>query len=172
MKLHVLFLIAFCFFGCDQREKPDYLIKVFQGEYDEVGVKSGYMNLKGDTVIPLGKYFYCFTDTFCRMAIVQKQDGKLLGIDRNEKELFQVFWCDNGPDPFSDGLFRIVDKGKIGYANMVGQILIEPQYDCAFPFKDGKAKVTYHGIRKPDGEYTRCESEEWFYIDKSGKKVE
>ena len=39
------------------QSKDDYLIKVFKGEYDEPGVESGYINLKGDTIIPIGINF-------------------------------------------------------------------------------------------------------------------
>lgn len=50
---------------------------------------------------------------------------------------------DNGPNSMSEGLVRIIDdKGLMGFAYMLGNIVIKPQYKFAFPFKGGKAKVT------------------------------
>ena len=151
--------------------KDDYLIKVFKGEYDERGVPSGYINQHGDTVIPLGKYFYCFTDTLKNFAIVLKKNGQLIGIDKNEKELFEVYWFDNGPDYVTDGLFRIKKNGKIGYSDTNGKIVIEPQFDCAFPFEKGKAKVSNDCKTVMVGEYSKWISDNWIYIDKTGKII-
>lgn len=149
----------------------DYLLKVFEGEFDEPGVESGYVNLAGDTVVPVGKYHYCYTDTLRIFAIVLKKEGGFAAIDRNDSELFEVFGYDNGPDHIVEGLFRIIKNGNIGYANKEGEIVIKPQFDCAFPFKNGKAKVSYDCSTVPEGEYSSWESESWFYINKTGKKI-
>lgn len=157
--------------GYAQQNTNDYLIKVIRGEFDEVGVESGYVNLNGDTVISIGKYHYCYTDTLNNYAIVLKKGGSCIAIDKNEKELFEVFWYDNGPDYLVEGLFRIKKNEKIGYANKEGKIIIKPQFDCAFPFKNGKAKVSNKCKTVPDGEYHRWESESWYFIDKNGLKT-
>ncbi|RXQ88493.1 WG repeat-containing protein [Ancylomarina salipaludis] len=170
-----LILIALIFFvsvcGYGQQQKNDDLIKVFVGEFDEVGVESGYVNIAGDTIIPIGKYHYCYTDTLRNYAIVLRKQGGLIAIDKNDQELFEIFWFDNGPDPISEGLFRIKKNGKIGYANKYGEIIIVPQFDCAFPFKNGKAKVSNDCRIIPEDEHKRWESENWFYIDQTGKKM-
>jgi hypothetical protein len=127
--------------------------------------KFGYINNQGDTIIKLGKYQYCFTDTFRKIAIVLKND-KIIAIDRNECELFEVFKVDNGPDYVSDGLFRIIKNNKIGFANVDGKIIIDPQFDCAFPFENGKAKVSKNCKTISDGENSKWESDNWFYISK------
>jgi hypothetical protein len=171
MKIPVL-LVGMLIAASCQKKKGDYLVKVYEGEFDEVGVPSGYRNLKGDTVIPVGKYYYCYTDTLREFAIVTEKKGKTIGIDRNENKLFEVFWFDNGPDPFVEGLFRIIKDGKIGYANPKGEIVIAPQYTCAFPFENGKAKVAYQCETIPEGEYSRWESQTWHYIDKKGNTLE
>ena len=157
--------------GCSRQKQSDYLIKVFNGDFDEIGVESGYVNISGDTIIALGKYFYCYTDTLKDFAIVLKKDGSCVAIDKNDRELFNVFWVDNGPDYIREGLFRIIKNGKIGYANTKGEIVIEPQYDCAFPFKKGKAKVSYSCRTIMSGEHKKWESLHWFYIDKKGRKI-
>ena len=157
--------------GFTQQHEKDFLIKVFKGEFDEVGVESGYVNLKGDTVIAIGKYHYCYTDTLRNYAIVLKKGGGCIAIDIKEQELFEVFWYDNGPDYIVEGLFRIKKDEKIGYANKEGKIIIKPQFDCAFPFKNGKAKVSNSCKTIPVGEYHKWESENWYYIDKEGIKA-
>jgi hypothetical protein len=170
MKIHLILTVLVIFTSCE-KQQDDYLLKVYKGELDEVGVASGYINTKGDTVIPVGKYQYCYTDTLRNFAIVTQRKGKTIGIDRNERELFEVFWYDNGPDPLAEGLFRIVKEGKIGYANEQGQVVITPQYACAFPFQNGKAKVAYQCETFSEGEHSRWESQAWTQIDKQGNKT-
>ncbi len=159
-------------FGCGQQKKKDFLYKVFKGDFDEVGVECGYVNSSGDTVIALGKYYYCYTDTLKDFAIVLKKDGKCVAIDKNDRELFRVYWFENGPDYLSDGLFRIIKNAKIGYANKMGEVVIKPQFHCAFSFKDGRAKVSFRCKTVLSGEHRKWESLQWFYIDKTGKKIE
>lgn len=126
----------------------------------------------GNVVIENKEYLMSFTDTFYTMAIVLSEEEGFIGIDRNQKTLFNIFNYDNGPDYVSEGLFRIIEKGRIGYANLTGEIVINPEYSCAYPFENGKAKVSKNcNISKLD-EHETWESEEWFFIDKDGRKVE
>lgn len=154
------------------QNEAGFLIKIHEGKEDEMEARSGYINAEGDTVISLGKYAYCFTDTFVNYAIVLQQDGRCVAIDRSEKELYEVYWYDNGPDYLSDGLFRIRKNGKIGYADEEGQIRIDPQFACAGPFENGRARVAYTCDIVPDGEHSSMESDQWFYIDRRGSKME
>lgn len=149
----------------------DTLFRVYEGDLYELGVPSGYVNQKGDTVIPIGKYQYCFLDTVTTYAIIGDK-SEVYAIDQRENRLYEVYWYDNGPDYVKDGLFRIKRNGKIGYANPKGEIVIEPQFDCANPFENGKAKVTFDCQLSKVGEHTEMKSDNWFYIDKTGKKIE
>ncbi|MFC2087183.1 WG repeat-containing protein [Bacteroidota bacterium] len=167
----LLLIITFVSTSHYRIENEQYLIKIIEGEYDEPGVKCGYMNLKGDTIIPLGKYLYCYTDTLKNFAVVLDHDYRCLAIDRKGKELYEVYWYDNGPDYVSDGLFRIVKNGKIGYANEHGNIVIKPVFECANPFEHGIARVTYKCERTVEGEHVRMKSTGWFYINTNGQKV-
>lgn len=148
----------------------------FDKDEFEYGSSYGYLNKKGDTIIPAGTFNMCFTDTFSNFAYVY--DKKLFGeetvaINRNQEVIFDVFLFDNGPDYLSDGFFRIKRNGKIGYADKTGKIVIDPQYSCAFPFENGKAKVTYNcETTKDELELSTWKSDSWFYIDKNGTKVE
>jgi len=92
-------------------------------------------------------------------------------VDEQKKVLYEVFIYDNGPDYPSEGLYRIVKDGKIGYADAsTNAIAIAPQFDCAFPFENGKAKVSTDCRTIKDGEYSVWESEAWQFINKKGEQ--
>jgi hypothetical protein len=148
--------------------KQDYLLSFVDTVKDEYG----YKNLRGEIVIPLGKYAICYTDTFRTYAIVLKSKYGFVTIDRNEKILYQVYPFDNGPDYTSDGYFRIIENNKIGFADSAtGKIIIKPQFDCAFPFEKNIAKVSNNCKTQADGEHEMWLSDNWYYIDKKGNKV-
>ncbi|WP_106830973.1 WG repeat-containing protein [Parabacteroides pacaensis] len=147
-----------------------------QSGYDILAAPAGYITLQGDTVIPIGKYNYCYTDTLRNYAIVLTNERECIAIDKNDKKLFKVFWFDTGPDYIKEGLFRIIgEDGKIGYANDKGEIVIKPQFAFGFPFENGIAKVTKSGEEKSvpscNSEYRYWDSDEWFYINTKGEKV-
>ena len=72
---------------------------------------------------------------------------------------------DNGPDYLEDGLFRIIQNGKIGYADKNGVIVIEPKFECADQFENGIARVALDCTLvkdESDPEHSRMESDSWF----------
>ena len=147
--------------------------------YLEVGVPVCYLNERGDTIVPYGKYRYCQTDTIKKIGFVYEnkpKDARIICINDAGKELFYVFKYDNGPDYIQEGLFRIMDEdGLVGFADSLGNVIIEPQFKFAYPFKGGKTKATLKGERKvvpeSDGEKHYWESETWFYIDKKNRRL-
>ena len=154
------------------------LIAVTDEEYLQYGSRVAYLNTKGDTIIPFGKYAYLGTDTLTHYANViefpkDSSYGRWIAIDRNQNTLFDIVSFDNGPDYFYEGLVRAKRNGKMGFADKYGQIAIPCEYDFAWWFVDGKAKVTFDAreIRDKYDEHTTIESDEWFYIDKNGKKI-
>lgn len=120
--------------------------------YLEVGVPVCYLNERGDTIVPYGKYRYCQTDTIKKIGFVYEnkpKDARIICINDAGKELFYVFKYDNGPDYIQEGLFRIMDEdGLVGFADSLGNVIIEPQFKFAYPFKGGKTKATLKGERK------------------------
>lgn len=143
----------------------------------EVDVPICYLNEQGDTIVPYGKYKFCETDTIRDIGFVyeNKQDARIVCIDNQGQELFSVFKCDNGPDYIREGLFRITDENElIGFADSLGNVVIEPQFKFAFPFKNGKAKVTFTGKEKAifDGEHREWVSDKWQYINKKGEIIQ
>jgi len=150
-------------------ENRDYLVS-FE---DTITHTFGFKNQQEEVIIPSGKYAFCFTDTLRTYAVVSAPKEGFVAIDPQGHILYQVFPFDNGPDPASDGLFRIIDNHKIGYADVLtGKVVIKPQFSCAFPFENGIAKVSDNCEHKPDGEYTSWVSDQWYYIDKTLQKVE
>lgn len=155
-----------------QVSKDNNYLLVF---YDKLNEEYGYKNLNGDTVIALGKYSVCLTDTFRTFAIVAvaKPNWGFVAIDRQENILYKIFLYDSGPDYPSDGLFRILVDNKIGYADSAtGLIVIKPQFDCAWPFENGEAKVSNDCKTQADEEHFIWLSDKWYYIDKFGHKVD
>lgn len=143
----------------------------------EVDVPICYLNEQGDTIVPYGKYKFCETDTIRDIGFVyeNKQDARIVCINNQGQELFSVFKCDNGPDYIREGLFRITDENElIGFADSLGNVVIEPQFKFAFPFKNGKAKVTFTGEEKAifDGEHREWVSDKWQYINKKGEIIQ
>ena len=127
-----------------------------------------YYDKKGNKV--LGDYFMAFTDSIKDYGIVS--DSGFVLIDRHGKHIFNIYSFDNGPDETRDGFYRIVENGKIGYVDSASsKLVIKPTFDCAWPFENGKAKVSVNCKDVADGEHWRWESDDWFYIDKKGIRI-
>lgn len=62
----------------------------------------------------------------------------------------------------SNQLFPVIQNGKWGYIDRGGKIVIKPQFDAAFPFYDGVAKVMTG---------KRFDKQNWSYIDTAGKPI-
>ncbi|SFV73447.1 WG repeat-containing protein [Desulfovibrio piger] len=87
------------------------------------------------------------------------------------------FRYDNGPDYVREGLYRIVDgRGRMGYADEKGRVVIAPRFAFAHPFEGGRAKVTDTGQRQEvpgsGGEHWYWKSDAWYVIDKTGRKLD
>ena len=102
--------------------------------------------------------------------MVQTDNGKWVITNSKKKTLYEVFLYDNGPNYPAEGLIRVVKNGKIGCANAkTYALVITPQFDCAFPFENGKAKVNNNCKTIKEGEHNVWTSETWQYVDKKGK---
>ncbi len=162
----LLTLVTYSVYG-QPNQRNNYLLLV----HDKIHDQYGYINHNGDTIIKTGKYLICFTDTFRTNAIVLLPKYGFVAIDRNENILYQIFSFDNGPDPISDGLYRIIANKKIGFADENGKIIIPPQFECAYPFENGQAKVSLNCKTIKEGEHSRWTSDNWYYIGKNGKQI-
>lgn len=105
-----------------------------------------------------------------KLTMPQTTNGKWVIKNSQRKTLYEVFIYDNGPDYAAEGLMRVVKNGKIGYANAkTYRLVITPQFDCAFPFENGKAKVSNKCQTVKEGEHSVWTSENWQFVDKKGK---
>lgn len=163
----LLFAVAPLLLSAQKTGNRDYLLSFT----DPSTETCGYKNRKGDVAIP-ARYTMCFMDTLRNYAFVLEPEVGLMAIDRNGKDLYEVFVFDNGPDNVSEGMFRMLSGGKFGFADAnTGQVVIAPQFDAAYPFENGKAKVGMNCKTEYDGEHTRWTGGEWMYIDKTGNQV-
>ena len=162
-----LFFILVLIIGNSCKPSKNFLVLV-----ENADNQYAYLNANGDTIIPFGKYEMCFTDTIKNYGIVMDKELGFIGINIKDELLFKVMNYDNGPDYISDGMFRIVDNGKIGFADEDGKIVIAPQYECAYPFENGQAKVSLKCSKVTEDEHEMWNSEEWFFIDKKGEKID
>lgn len=162
-------LLSLIHCGQVNEKDTDYLLSFI----DTLSKEVGYKKPSSEIIIAAGKYPFCFTDTFRHFAIVAQAQEGLVAIDRQENILYHVFPFDNGPDYPSEGFFRIEMNNKIGFADaQTGKIVIAPQYDGAYSFQKGFAKVSIGCQTITDGEHRAWTGGTWFYIDKSGKKVD
>lgn len=153
------------------------LYAVTDEEHLQYGANVAYVDAQNDTIVPFGKFAYFGTDTMQYYAnvILHPNDstyGRTVGIDRYGNILFDLVMFDNGPDYFREGLTRVKQNGKMGFANNKGEIVIPCQYDYARGFHNGKAEVTYEASKYFDlDEHMQVESDAWFTINKKGEPV-
>lgn len=94
-------------------------------------------------------------------------NGRWQYVDEKLNAPYDIFMFDNGPDEPSEGFYRITQNGKIGFADVTtGKIAIPAIYECAHPFKDGKAKVGLKCRTMQDREHFYWEAEEWLLLNK------
>jgi len=93
--------------------------------------------------------------------------------DKNGKFLYQPFLYDNGADYFSEGLRRLVKKGKVGFADRNGKIVIEAEHDFASPFNYGYAAFC-DGCdwEKTDDEHRSIVGGKWGVMNIKGQTVQ
>lgn len=169
LKFTGMFFILLGLYGCDPGKKnvqvkDDYLVL----KMNDTSFMYAYYNKKGEKV--LGDYAMAFADTLKDFAIVA--DSGYILIDKQGKPIYHIFTLDNGPDETKEGLYRIMEDGKIGFVDSAtSKLVIPPAYAGAWPFENGKAKVSFNCITITDGEHSSWVSGDWFYIDKQGNTV-
>ena len=94
----------------------------------------------GKTVTPAARRTLSF-DKFGLAGMYASSTGWMY-IDRRGRIVADhVYAFDNGPDPFEDGLARVVRDGKVGFVDRKGRLVIPAMYDGAFQFEKGRARV-------------------------------
>ena len=82
-----------------------------------------------------------------------------------------ALWYDNGPDYFVEGLARSPRDGKVGFVNERLELVVPREWDFAFPFADGVARVcTGCAVRREEGdEHSEVVGGSWGYVDREGR---
>ena len=154
MITNIIITTLLLFISMNIYAQDDKLYIYYYPNFEDVDATLGYVDSSGKVVIPAGKYPYIFTAEFDKIAFVLLKDRKgVYAIDRNEKILFQVCSYEIGPDIVSNGLFRIIENGKIGFANMNGEIVIKPRFQFVYPFQENGFAIF-------------CENGTWSMLDK------
>ena len=153
-------------FSCYRKEDSRLFVIEKDGRY-------GYVNAKGDTIIDC-VYPWAYTDTIVHIGFVADCAGHIQCFNDKGKYLFDVFKYDNGPDAPKEGLFRIINKnGLMGFADTIGNLVIPPKYKFAYPFTNGKAKVTDVGTLLIDSQdidrHEYWQSDQWYFISHKEK---
>jgi hypothetical protein len=173
--LFIIFVITSILLACQSKPVSSKLLLKTSGKLilkrDSTTSLYAYYNGKGEKV--LGDFYAAYTDTITTYGIVA--DPNFVLIDRNGKHIYNIYPFDNGPDYTSEGTYRVIKDDKIGYVDSAtSKLIIKPQFGCAFPFENGKAKVSYHCEEVSahvGNEHKTWQSDDWFYIDKTGKVI-
>jgi hypothetical protein len=132
----------------------------------EQGGKWGYQNASGKEAIPP---HFSVANEFSPEGIAPVVDEQGWAyIDARGKILIRPFIVDNGPDYFQEGLARFMERGKFGFFNQKGQVVIQPRFDFAAPFSEGLAAYCTGCQMKPEGELRLVEGGIWGYMDPKG----
>ena len=121
----------------------------------EEGVGCGYIDRTGRMVLAVP--FTGLGEFREGVASALTHAGRMVFIDRTGRLAFEYPYVTNGYDRFSDGLLPVSVDRKVGFIDKTGRMIIEPQFDSAYPFSDGMARVMVGG---KDG-----------YVDKTGRVV-
>ncbi|NCS36397.1 MAG: WG repeat-containing protein [Microcystis aeruginosa G11-01] len=113
---------------------------------------NGYINSKGDMVIPL-KYYNA--EAFSE-GLAKVSDGKKFGFINKKDKLVIPFQYDK-VFSFANGLAVVYQSSKCGYINKMGKLVIPTIYDFCKSFSEGLAAVQIQS--------------DWGYINESGKLV-
>ena len=145
----------------------DSLLLVTHDKTPKFGSACAIVNATGDTVVGFGRYEIFEQTKFTSYIILKSREEGIVGINRKGEILFDAYlYGDAQADQISEGLFRVKQNGKIGYANQQGQVVIPCQYRCAQPFENGRANVAISCTtteEEPVAEATK--TGDWFYID-------
>lgn len=136
---------------CDEGELND------DGYIDDLGcIGEGYIDNTGAIIIP--PQFKDLEDFSEGLAHVETNCGDYVFINTvGEVSVKFDFDYESDQPFFSEGLVALKIDGKFGFADKIGEIVIEPQFSEVHEFSDGLASARI--------------GEKWGFVDKTGKWV-
>lgn len=161
---------------CLENQDDDFLLVVGKEEHKDdclkEGAKYGYVNMRGEVVIPLeyDEIYGWFGEDGCSMV---EKDGKWGAIDKKGNIVVPIEYDDiihddgYGWSVFrDDGFVEVVKDGKNGLLDRNGKIVVPFEYESISCFSEGMAAVGIGG--EFDGFYY---GGKWGYVDETGKLV-
>jgi len=136
--------------------------------FEEDG-KWGYKNNKGRVMIQPTYHLAGQFNQYGLAAVVD--DSGWVYISMNGRRILKPYIIDNGPDYFSEGLARFINRGKIGFMDEGGTIVISANFEFVLPFSEGLAAYCTGCKPVSEDEYLRIEEGKWGYINKTGEIV-
>ncbi len=157
------FAVLFVFAGLFLSTRPGNNI-TFSGFENRATECNGVKPFQ-DTLITDSSVFYAVTE---HLVVKYIDDQGFVAFNKKGERLCLIYPFDNGPDYPSEGLFRIIEEDEIGFANMKGEVVIQPRFFAVLPFHDGRAAFC-EGCRKVQyGEHEAREGGQWGFIDSKG----
>jgi len=131
--------------------------------------RHGFRDKSGKVVIPPRfRFAYEFSPEGVAPVV---EDKRFAFIDTKGHVIAEAYGYDNGPDYFVEGRARIVRGGKVGYIDRAGKIAIEPRWEYAAPFCEGRAAVCQGCRPRIRNGFKELGGGKWGYIDHDGNVV-
>ncbi len=141
---------------------------IFKDKFSDDGTKYTILNLKLDTIIPLGKYYFI---SEINDGLIKFSDSLTTDKIGNRTNPYQYVKCGfldikgkvviapkfDFAHYFTEGMSGVRVNNKWGFINKKGAIVIPLKFDYVLPFKNGYAKVKL--------------KDKFYIIDKTGKIV-
>ena len=131
--------------------------------------RHGFKDKSGKVAIePRFRFAYEFSPDGVAAVV---EDKRFAFIDVTGRVIAEAFPYDNGPDYFVEGRARILRHARVGFIDRAGKIAIEPRWEWAASFCEGRAAVCRGcRVRVKNGE-KELAGGKWGYIDLDGKVV-
>lgn len=172
-----LIIVSNILLSCSQSPKDINLVyekKDLPAVFEKEGVSGilfGY-KLPAGNVLLKAKYSFATPFNKYGTAFINNPEShqfEMISIQGQTLAIMMAY--DNGPDYFSDGLARFIENNQTGFINISGKKIIPAHFSFAYPFKNGKARVTQKIQSTKMGEHTIICSYSWGEIDKMGALV-
>jgi hypothetical protein len=176
MKIRSLILILALLFADNLFAAECFYISVPEGGSScfEMESQGDCGSITDDDVLSLNKAHFdrmFFSEDGLASVIVRDETGIRVFYVSREGKTVRTYLFDNGADLFEDGLARTIAHNKFGFINNKLQTVIPPEYDFAFPFRNGHAIVCNHCILKQTEEHKEVTGGSWGIINKKGNPV-
>lgn len=140
---NTIFTLLFCWIGVTFHAQKQFKVVFLNNDYN-----THYLADENNAIIKQldSTYLLAYQAdvlAYFHVFAINGQKG-WTAIDWNGNILFQVYNVEIGtlsPDDLTEGLIRIEKDDLIGFANEMGEIIIQPQFEIATAFANGYAII-------------------------------